>query len=159
MDKPLDPEVDKSIINSVALYGMALDWYGKHLLRHNDYQGALEYTKKALEMCEKASGKDSHQTMVLLSDIGCIYNLLNAWDESVSYLEKAANLARTLGSSHMKVIIYNLGMSYLMKNKWDESFRNCNAAYRLAKNDSDETIMELSAKCIKQAKAQKVTDE
>lgn len=155
--KPLDPVKDAKVINSMALYGMALDWYAKHNLRHYDYQHALEYSLKALDVCEKVNGKNGAQTLVLLSDIGCIYNLLENYDDSIAYLEKAATVARTTDSSEKKIILYNLGMAYLMKNKWNESYRNCSASFSLAKNESNESLMEASADCMRKAKNQSVT--
>lgn len=151
LDKKFDPEADKVELNSLALYGMILDWYGKHHLRHNQYKEALSFTDQALEVCKKVHGAEHYQTMVLLSDKGCIHNLLEEWDSAIKCLYQASEIGKKVKTNQLKVIVYNLGMTYLMKEDWDSASRECGLAYKFAYEESDAQLLKMINECLTKA--------
>ncbi|XP_015789814.1 tetratricopeptide repeat protein 19, mitochondrial-like [Tetranychus urticae] len=155
-DKKTKNELSDSDINSLALYGMALDFYGKHLLRKQEYDGALKYTLDALAVCEKVNGKNAHQTMILLSDVGTLLNLTNNFDEADEYFKKAIKVGTIIESDHLKTLYYNVGMNDLMRRNWPSAQQNCDASYRFAKKDDDIYIMGMAEDCLKKIRAQVV---
>jgi PREDICTED: similar to tetratricopeptide repeat domain 19 len=141
--------LSKEEINSLALFGMIQDWYGKHLIQQNEYKKALLATSKALSVCEKINGHFSEQTLTLISDVGTIYLALNQPEEALKNFREALKIASTIDSPSSKTLYYNIGMCYLQANDKKLAGSHCYACLRLALKENDKDMQKMANECIK----------
>ena len=91
-----------------------------------DYDKALEYYLKAMEIREKVLGEDHINTVYSYNDIAWTYHLLGKYDDALSYVEKAVKVS--LDDAH---IIYTLATVYQGLGRYDEAMEQFELCLKL----------------------------
>ncbi|EEB17384.1 tetratricopeptide repeat protein, putative [Pediculus humanus corporis] len=145
----LDPKLKDEDEDTLALWGMSMDWYARFLLEVNRKTDALKCFQKAYEMCVKVNGLLHEQTVVLLNDLGTVCSLLGDNEGALSYLEKAKNIGKSLPDMKDLAAIYiNLGQLYLMREMYRESKLACQEGMKMAKKREDESTVSEAKNCL-----------
>lgn len=139
--------------DTLALWGMTMDWYGKYLLTINKKNDALDCLKKAYDICVKVNGTEHEQTVVLLNDLGTVSSLTGDTDSAMHYFEKAKDIGKNLPEMKDLASIYiNLGQLYLLREMYDESKTSCMKGLKLAQKNEDEVGIFEAKQCLNNIK-------
>lgn len=142
--------------DQLALLGWSYDWFAKHLLSINDYNGAAEMLKKALEISSKVLGPNHDQTLILLNDVGTTMAMNNDPEEGKTFLQKAVEGAIESQSKELASFYVNLGLVNLKLRKFNEAKRYCEYSIELATKNSEHhnsgDILKLSQHCLSEIK-------
>lgn len=123
--------------NSLALLGMAYDYYSKHLEQWSSklLDRALKYRLKAFEISKIVNGNDHSQTLVLENNIADLYTRLKKYDLAQNHLLNVINKAKATESSELAAFLLNLASVYFQQNRNDLGQNLCSQAYEfLLKN-------------------------
>ena len=131
-DIDMNSELSEEQKNSLALYGMILDWYSKYCQLRQDFKLALQYTTEAYQLSKKVLGEVHEQTLVLMSDMGVLTEKTGNADEAIRILKKVIDLATSVASEGISTFFYNLGMCYLNKRDGDNANYCCVRAMKKA---------------------------
>ena len=141
-------DLSKEEINSLALFGMIQDWYGKHLIDYNEFKKAILATSQALSICKKINGYYCEQTLTLINDLGTIYLALDQIKQAIEHFREALKIASAIDSSSIKTIYYNIGMCYLQMNEKKLASSHCYACFKLALKDDDKSMQKVAKECL-----------
>lgn len=109
----------------------------------SDFQKALEYYIKALEIAEKVGDKPN--MISLYSNIGLIYSKLNSFTDALNYMLKASDIIGIDDKSKRNAsVLLNIGAVYDKIDSIDLALKYYNKAYEINKNLNDEAGV---AKC------------
>lgn len=114
--------------NSLALLGMAYDYYSKHLekLSSKLLDRALVYRNKALKISLLVNGNDHQQTLILENDIADLYARMAKFDQAKLYLRRAIDKAQDLQLVDLlPVFLMNLAAIYCQDNRPDLAKKFC----------------------------------
>ncbi|MBU4343974.1 MAG: tetratricopeptide repeat protein [Desulfobacteraceae bacterium] len=109
----LDPDYGEAYNN----IGMAYDSKG-------EYDRAIEYYQKALEIGIKKLGPEHPSVATRYNNIGLAYNSKGEYDRAIEYLQKALKIdIKKLGPEHPNVaVVYNnIGEAYRSKGEYDRA--------------------------------------
>ncbi|KAL7648780.1 UNVERIFIED_CONTAM: hypothetical protein RMT77_000687 [Armadillidium vulgare] len=138
--------------DTLVLWAMSHDWFGRFLLGLAHYDRAKEHFRKAYDVCLKVKGAEDPHVSVLLNDLGSVCFLQKNYDEAIDYFNKAINLAKLHQSEELASFYVNLGTVYLQKKAFEEAELNCNRAMRIAKKDENKEALKESIVCLKTLK-------
>ena len=93
-NKEVADSTEEKYKNQLALYGMALDSYGRYLLSIGNKEKALENTLQALDISTKLFGENDIRTLVLYNDVASIKCELNLLEDALEYVMKAVNSSK-----------------------------------------------------------------
>lgn len=137
-------------LNSLALYGMILDWYSKFQIMAKHHTKAYETLKESYKYCVTVKGEKDEHTATILSDMAVAAELCGKVEEAIDYLKKAIEIAIDTESIDLATYYYNLGMCYLrIKDAPSASFC-CNAAIKYSGSRED-AVVARAHKCVKRA--------
>lgn len=131
-DIDIDKDLTEEQINSLALYGMILDWYSKYCQMRKNYKLAADYTRQALRLSRKTLGELHEQTLVLMSDLAVITEQNGDLDKAIEILKEVVQRASSINAEGLSTFFYNLGMCYMKKNDGHNAFYCCTRATRYA---------------------------
>lgn len=144
----LDNKLNTDDQDTLALWGMSMDWYARFLLDRNKKQEALVCFRKAYEMCVKVNGVVHEQTVVLLNDLGTVASLIGDHESALNYLEKARDIGMSLPEmKDLPAIYINLGQLYLIREMYKESKLACQQGLKLAKQYGDDISVTEANEC------------
>ncbi|CAF1526369.1 unnamed protein product [Didymodactylos carnosus] len=130
------------------------------LCRENaDYNGALEWYSKLLDMQEKALNPDELYIMETCMLMGPVLCVLNHFPESIKKLEQALQIAERENMSHeIARAYYHMGVVYDKQNDPVKAFINYKQGYKTIKGSVNGTIKgsfyeEFAKQCEKGLKA------
>lgn len=138
--------------DTLVLWAMSHDWFGRCLLSLAHYDRAKEHFKKAYDVCLKVKGPEDPHISVLLNDLGSVCFLQQNYDEAIDFFNKAINLAKFYKSDELSSFYVNLGTVYLQKKAFEEAELNCRTAMRIAKKDENKEALKESMVCLKTLK-------
>ncbi|XP_063233876.1 tetratricopeptide repeat protein 19 homolog, mitochondrial [Bacillus rossius redtenbacheri] len=151
LEKKIDAGVDDE--DTLTLWGMTLDWFGRFLLEENRAAEALECFEKAYRTSLKVHGEEHEQTVVLLNDLGTVAFLCGDHDRAVGYLGHAVEVGRRLpGMQDFAAVHVNLGAVYLKKGMYREARHACETALRDARAHDNKEGVEEANTCLDQVK-------
>lgn len=154
LDGLREGDLDAEQKNELALLGWTYDWYAKHLLSTNNYQDAVYFLKKALELSYIVLGPLHDQTLILLNDIGTTIAMSKSPSEGREYLQKAVDGAIESGSESLASFYLNLGLTSLRSEKFADGKKYCEESLRIAKKSANlqnsTEIMNLSKQCLRE---------
>ncbi|KAK9510676.1 hypothetical protein O3M35_005412 [Rhynocoris fuscipes] len=144
--------------DAVVLLAMTLDWYARFLLERDRLEEALNYFKKAYDLCISIYGEIHEQTVVLLNDLGTISFLKGNMEDAMDYLNKAVEIGRHLPNMEDLSSVYvNLGNMYLQKRMFDEAKKYCKEGWQNAKRHKNSDGLQEATLCLDELnKAMKV---
>lgn len=145
-------ELSEDKKSELALLGWSYDWFAKHLIIANDYDGAAEMLQRAVKISSKILGPLHDQTLILLSDVGTTLAMNNSPGSGELFIKQAVEGAIKSQSRELASFYVNLGLVNLQLKKLSEAQRYCENSIELAmKNrehhNSNEVIM-LSKNCL-----------
>ncbi|XP_027205355.1 tetratricopeptide repeat domain 19 [Dermatophagoides pteronyssinus] len=114
--------------NSLALLGMAYDYYSKHLekLSSKLLDRALIYRTKALKISIIVNGNEHQQTLILENDIADLYARMEKFNHAKRYLRNAIDKAQEMQLIDLLPILYmNLASIYCQNNRPDLAKKYC----------------------------------
>lgn len=142
--------------NDLALLGWAYDWFARHLITMNDYMGAIDMLKRALDISKKILGSKHDQTLILLNDVGTTLAMVNKAEEGRDYIKQAVEGALESQSKELASFYVNLGLVNLQLRKLDEAKRYCEYSIELASKNTNQhntrEILTLSQNCLDEVK-------
>lgn len=144
----MSKELDEGQKNSVALFGMILDWYSKYCQLRKDYVRAQKYTEEAYQMSLKALGELNNETLVLMSDLAVLAEKNGDLDRAIELLKGAVDHASTVKSSELPVFFYNLGTCFLKKRDGHNANYCCLRALKLADESQGTEIRAKARRCV-----------
>lgn len=138
--------------DALALLGWSYDWFAKHLLNVNDYNGAADMLQRALQISSKVLGQLHDQTLILLNDIGTTLAMNNAPEEGRTFIKKAVEGAIESQSKELASFYVNLGLVNLKLRKLQEAKRYCEYSKELVgknrEHHNSHDVIELSKSCL-----------
>lgn len=138
--------------NELALLGWSYDWFAKHLISVNDYNGAADMLQQALEISAKVLGPLHDQTLILLNDVGTTLAMNNAAERGKAFLKKAVEGAIQSRSDELASFYVNLGLVNLKLKSLSEAKRYCEYSIELALKNSEhpnsKEVLKLSKNCL-----------
>lgn len=145
-------ELSEEKKTGLALLGWSYDWFAKHLIAVNDFNGATDMLRKALEISTKVLGPHHDQTLILLNDVGTTLAMNNAPEEGKTFIKKAVEGAIKSQSKELASFYVNLGLVNLKLKNLSEAKRYCEYSIELSSkhrehHNSHEVIM-LSKSCL-----------
>ncbi|MDR0918920.1 MAG: tetratricopeptide repeat protein, partial [Oscillospiraceae bacterium] len=93
-------------------------------IEFGEYDKALEYYFKSLEIKEKVLGKDHPNNATLYNGIGSVYNYKSEYDKALEYYFKALGIfEKVLGKAHpdTATLYNNIGVNYRDKGEYDKA--------------------------------------
>lgn len=133
--------------DTVLLWAMCADAYGRHLSNQNKFLEASDYFSKALEACRRILGPKHPQTLVVLNNLGSAYGMSGNYGDAIQHLKLAVDIAREIGSEDLAAYCCNLGMLYLEMAKITEAEFYCKRA--LATSPEEGTLRKEALGCLK----------
>ena len=112
-----DPEMERHMASVYNNIGMI---YGQH---KGNYEKAVSYFHKALEIRERIFGQDHPLTAIVYNNLG-FYGDMGNYEKELFYVQKALNIFRkTFGNNHIKVAICykNMGKCYSQLMKYPDA--------------------------------------
>lgn len=137
-------------LNSLALYGMILDWYSKFQILTKQHKKALDTLKEAHKFCVAVKGEKDEHTATILSDMAVAAELCGRIEDAIDYLKKAIEIAIDTDSINLSTFYYNLGMCYLRLRDPASATYCCKTASKYAVN-SDDPVHARAKKCVRRA--------
>ncbi|OTF72462.1 tetratricopeptide repeat protein 19, mitochondrial-like protein [Euroglyphus maynei] len=128
--------------NSLALLGMAYDYYSKHLekLSSKLLDRALIYRSKALKISILVNGNDHQQTLVLENDIADLYARMEKYNQAKRYLRSAIDKAQDMQLIDLLPVFYmNLAAIYCQDNRPDLAKKFCRQTMNIVSEWSKES--------------------
>ncbi|ESO12621.1 hypothetical protein HELRODRAFT_159191 [Helobdella robusta] len=116
LEKKTNGENDAVSIDTLALYGMSLDSYGKYLFYVKRFSDSLLSLKKSLAIAEKLLDHENPQLSVMYNDIGVLSIHRKELDLALEYLELSLKNAK---EAHLSIIYYNIGEVYFLQNNYE----------------------------------------
>ena len=141
-------------VNSLALYGMILDWYSKFQILTKQHNKALETLKEAYKYCVAVKGEKDEHSATILSDMAVAAELCGRIEDAIEYLKKAIEIAIDTESINLSTFYYNLGMCYLRLRDPPSAGYCCRAALKYSVNP-DDPVHVRAKKCIRRAQEMK----
>lgn len=147
-------ELSEEKKNELALLGWSYDWFARHLLAVNDFNGAASMLQKAVDISSRVLGPLHDQTLTLLNDVGTTLAMNNAPEKGKTFIQKAVEGAIESQSKEIASFYVNLGLVNLRLKQLSDAKRYCEFAIELASKNrehynSDE-VMRLSRYCLKE---------
>lgn len=145
-------ELSEERKTGLALLGWSYDWFAKHLIAVNDFNGATDLLRKALEISTKVLGPFHDQTLILLNDVGTTLAMNNSPEEGMTFIKKAVKGAIESQSKELASFYVNLGLVNLKLKNLNAAKRYCEYSIELSykhreHHNSQEVIM-LSKSCL-----------
>ncbi|XP_022660218.1 tetratricopeptide repeat protein 19 homolog, mitochondrial-like isoform X2 [Varroa jacobsoni] len=134
--------------NSVALWGMCMDWYSKHLISRGKYAYARSLLSQSLEVSRKIFGESHEQTLVVKNDLALVNTMLKDYKESIRILEEIIGLDSVEQSEDLPAFLCNLGENYIKNGDFDKAQECCERAKELAKKQNNEMAIEVAESCL-----------
>ena len=134
--------------NSIALYGMILDWFAKYCQLRGDVKLALKYTEEALKYASKALGESDDQTLILLSDMAILAEKSGDLDRAIELLKQAVERGSAVQSDELATFFYNLGICYMKKRDGHNANYCCLRALKLADNYKNASMRSMARSCV-----------
>ena len=85
-----------------------------YLHKHDDYESAISYLKKAYEIHRDSLGEQHFTTAIDLNNIGTVYRKEGKWPQAYDYFQRAVSIHRSRlqdDDSRLAIAIYNLATS------------------------------------------------
>ena len=92
-----------------------------------EYDTAIEYYQKVLEIREKIFGTEHIETAISYNNIGTLYDAKGDFDKALEYSEKALTIRKkALGKEHLLTAqsYHNIGETYNKKGDYDKALEN-----------------------------------
>lgn len=138
--------------DELALLGWSYDWFAKHLLAANDYNGAADMLQRALKISSQVLGPLHDQTLILLNDVGTTLAMNGSPEEGRRFIRKAVECAIKSQSKELASFYVNLGLVNLKLLKLEEAKRYCEFSLELASKNREHynshEVIELSQSCL-----------
>jgi len=138
--------------DALALLGWSYDWFAKHLVNMNDYNGATDMFQRAMQISSKVLGQQHDQTLILLNDIGTTLAMNNEPEKGRNFIKKAVEGAIETQSKELASFYVNLGLVNLKLRKFQEAKRYCEYSIELIRKNRDyhnsHDVIELSKSCL-----------
>lgn len=154
-NKRVEPFIHKSLdqltkeeINSLALWGMCLDYYAKHLSSIGRFSEALDHYKSALSVCQQINGNTHPQTLVLMNDTAATLIHLNDYENALAYLKKAIDGAIRTDSEDLALFYYNIGSIYLTQCNYDLAQISCRESLNYSLQLKDKVLEKKARECL-----------
>lgn len=145
-------ELSEQQRDELALLGWSYDWFAKHLLSMNDYDGAADMLQRALQISSKVLGPLHDQTLILLNDVGTTLAMNDSPKEGRTFIKKAVEGAIESQSKELASFYVNLGLVELKLKRLDMAKRYCEYSIELAQKNRDHhnshEVIELSRSCL-----------
>lgn len=149
----MDKKLGEDDQDTLALWGMSMDWYARFLLETNRKSEALTCFKKAYEMCVRVNGMEHEQTVILLNDLGTVSTLVGDNESALNYLEQAKKIGEKFPEmKDLPAIHVNLGLLYLLRQMYKESKLACQEGMKMAKSQEDEVAFLEAKLCLDKIK-------
>ncbi|CAL7943260.1 unnamed protein product [Xylocopa violacea] len=142
-------EKDHENKDVLQLLGLNLEKYGTMLFAQSQYTNAIKYFNQAYDISVKIHGEEDEQSIILLNDLGCVYYMLEKYDQAIECLSKTVELGKKLpdmddlGSIHI-----NLGKAFIAKGLYEEGKKSCSQAEYVARARNDATSIIEATKCL-----------
>jgi|GEM_PF-4549258 len=148
----INDEKDRSE-DTLMLWSMTLDMYGRFLLSQNRNKEALDCFSNAYTTFVEVNGKHHEQAVVLLNNLGTVSSIVGDLDKSVSYLKEAVDIGKAIPDNKVLGSLYvNLGQSFLLKKVFDEAEVACQEGKRLGRRFEDKETEVEADECLEQIK-------
>ncbi|CAH0770603.1 unnamed protein product [Bemisia tabaci] len=135
--------------NTIALYGMSLDWFAKFLLQERKYEESVKCYKKAYKLCVEVNGDIHEQNVILLNDIGTVNYLRGNYDKALKYLTRAIEMGKHLPQMEDLSSVYiNLGKVYLEQGLKAEAEKHCRDGWKNANRLNNEEGIKDAEMCL-----------
>lgn len=141
-------ELNKEEINSLALWGMCLDYYAKHLSSIGRFESAIANYKSALAICQQINGNYHPQTLVLLNDTAATLIHLNDFESALAYLKKAIDGAVRTQSQDLATFYYNIGSLYLQQYNHELARISCRESLNFSLQLKDKILEQKARECL-----------
>ncbi len=133
-------ETVQDLKNEARIYNGLASVYGKK----GDYESALLYTKKSLEMVE-AFNMGNEAKSILYSKMGRAYQKMDSVSKAIHYLELSLSINQNNSRSKFQAhALVNLGYAYLADEQYSKSMVYALKGYDEAKNSTNVRIQERS---------------
>lgn len=147
-------ELSEDRKSELALLGWSYDWFAKHLISLNDYDGAADMLQRAANISSKILGPLHDQTLILLSDVGTTLAMNNSPETGTTYIKQAVEGAIKSQSKELASFYVNLGLVNLQLRKLSEAKRYCENSIELAlknrEHHNSNEVITLSKSCLKE---------
>lgn len=117
--------------NSLALLGMAYDYYSKHLEQWSSklLDLALKYRLKAFEISKIVNGNNHSQTLTIENNIADLYTRLEKYNLAQTHLLNVINKAKATESPELATFLLNLASVHFQQNRSDLGRNLCSQAF------------------------------
>lgn len=114
--------------DTVLLFAMCADAYGRHLMTIKKYEEAAHYFSNALDACKQALGHNHPQTSVVINNLASAVSMLGKYDEAVYLMKEAINVAVNQQSDDVTSYYFNLATLYLQMKQFSDAKFCCKKA-------------------------------
>ncbi|XP_072544283.1 tetratricopeptide repeat protein 19, mitochondrial [Salminus brasiliensis] len=137
------------------LLGLSLDARARYLAATHRLAGACRDYRRALQICQEEQGVSHPQTLVLMSDLATVLDLLGKHDEALAQVQKAVDLGQEAGHPDQHVLLGNMAGILMHKGEFEESVKLYEEALTLARAAGDEDAVEQFEEGLKELKKRK----
>lgn len=147
--KPQLQEENPDYNNIRELWLTILNGYAYFHYNLSHWKEALKWFQQAYDVCVQINGERSEQTVLLLNNLGSVYNRLGDSDTALTYFHKAEKIGKAFPDMENYAYVYlNLAYLYLEHKMFDEAKRYCSrAGVNATRLGNDETKQE-SEECL-----------
>ncbi|XP_071803720.1 tetratricopeptide repeat protein 19, mitochondrial-like [Asterias amurensis] len=147
-EKKLEQTKDKETRqNLLSLLGMCLDSYARSLATHGRLDESTKMYKRALVICQKdleVDGVPHPQTVVLMNDLGTVYDLGGRYTEAIETIQQAIVIAEQRSPQDLPSVLCNLASVKMHTEEFEEAETHYKKALTLAEKQGDAaTILEI----------------
>uniref|UniRef100_A0A834VE76 Tetratricopeptide repeat protein 19, mitochondrial n=1 Tax=Sarcoptes scabiei TaxID=52283 RepID=A0A834VE76_SARSC len=134
--------------NSLALLGMAYDYYSKYLeqLSSQLLERSLIYRKKAHQISSIINGIEHSQTIVLENNIADIYSRMEKFDLAKECLHGAIEKAKAIKSKELPILYLNLASIHCQENRKDLATQFCRKTISLIEEENNVSGLNVGGK-------------
>ncbi|XP_060859972.1 tetratricopeptide repeat protein 19 homolog, mitochondrial-like [Metopolophium dirhodum] len=127
-------EINPENEDVLGLYAITLDAYGRYLVNRGEINTARICFRKAYKASVKINGEVFKMNVILLNDLGTLYNVQGKLNEALHYFKKAEQIGQHFPDMEILSMVYiNLGNIYLKQGMLKEAEKNCMEGMKNAK--------------------------
>ncbi|XP_039419031.1 tetratricopeptide repeat protein 19, mitochondrial [Corvus cornix cornix] len=136
-DLPEDVLSAEEKANTRLLLGMSLDSYARYLLNISELPAAQKMYEKALQISNDVQGETHPQSVVLMNDLATVLDAQGHYEEALTYVRRAAELARDTQHPEEHMVLNNLAAILMHKEDFLQAKQVYKEALKQAKQKGD----------------------
>lgn len=114
--------------------------------RIGDYEKALNYCHKALDLIEREENVDFAKKARWYNKTGVVYSRMANYDSAFSYLSSALKISKELGWNDQLASIYmNIGLLYMLQGEYANAIGYTNKALLIREDENKKDSLEIAS--------------